>query len=107
MRQLSNYTKAQDLMYIEKQRVYFICLKKCNYLFEMTIIEENIIRNFVRNILKENDDTDWDLYDILSDEKYKLMNEYIQAIQKEKPSKEYINENSNITYDKNDILKNY
>jgi hypothetical protein len=73
----------------------------------MTIIEENIIRNFVRNILKENDDTDWDLYDILSDEKYKLMNEYIQAIQKEKPSKEYINENSNITYDKNDILKNY
>lgn len=45
-------------------------------------------RKLNENSLKEGEDIDWDLYDILDDTKREVMAEYINAIEKEKPDSE-------------------
>jgi len=39
-----------------------------------------------KKIIKEEEDIDWDLYDILNDSKFEVMQEFIDALEKEKPN---------------------
>ena len=45
-------------------------------------------KNINENLLKENENIDWNLYDLLDDVKRDVMSEYISAVEKEKPNAE-------------------
>ena len=54
---------------------------------EVVSIEGNESNKILHQI-NENDDIDWDLYDLMNDVKYQMFGEYISAVKKESPDPE-------------------